>query len=175
MREKIRLFFETFGFTRSEIHIIRLIAVVTVIGAGISPVRTLMMPEETDPTAAKAAEFQKIVVAVDSGRTGDTMVVSEATWQKRAEHIDALMTQGRMDSAVALLDKFEDAPVLLVHINTAGVEELASLPKVGPKLAERIIDDRRQNGPFETVDQLTRVKGIGRKMLEKIRPYITIH
>jgi comEA protein len=174
MREKIRLFFETFGFTRSEIVAIQFIAVITAIGAGIPAVRSWIIPPAPDVTAEKEAEFRTVVAIADSGRA-DTSVVSEITWHHRAQHIESLVKQGQTDSAVVWLERLEDAPVLQVNINTAGTEELASLPKVGPKLAERIIDYRRQNGPFENVDQLTAVKGIGKKMLEKIRPYITIH
>ncbi|GHU90369.1 hypothetical protein FACS1894202_10050 [Clostridia bacterium] len=57
-----------------------------------------------------------------------------------------------------------------VNINTAGLTELQRLPGVGPAIAQRILDDRAANGAYRTVDDLMRVKGIGEKTLEKIRP-----
>ena len=58
-----------------------------------------------------------------------------------------------------------------VNINTATSEQLQLLPGVGPALAGRIIAFREANGPFEKVDELAAVQGIGDKSLEKLRPY----
>lgn len=60
-----------------------------------------------------------------------------------------------------------------VDLNSAGSEELQSLPGVGPALAARIVAFRQENGPFRTVDDLLAVKGIGPKMLEKLRDKLT--
>ncbi|AWB95354.1 competence protein ComEA [Agromyces badenianii] len=49
----------------------------------------------------------------------------------------------------------------LVHLNSADVAELDTLPRIGPALAQRIIDWREANGPFTSVDQLLDVAGIG--------------
>jgi len=61
----------------------------------------------------------------------------------------------------------------VVNINTAGEEQLQLLPRVGPALAQRIIDFREANGPFRSVDELVAVKGIGETSLEKLSPYVT--
>ena len=61
-----------------------------------------------------------------------------------------------------------------VDINTADTEQLQTLQGIGPALAQRIIDDRRENGPYRTVEDLLRVSGIGEKTLEGIRDHITV-
>jgi comEA protein len=61
-----------------------------------------------------------------------------------------------------------------VNINTASAKELDALPGIGEVLAQRIIDYRNANGPFQSVDDLIKVKGIGEKTLEKIKPYATV-
>ncbi|MBQ6997177.1 MAG: helix-hairpin-helix domain-containing protein [Oscillospiraceae bacterium] len=61
-----------------------------------------------------------------------------------------------------------------VNINTAGVEELQKLPGIGAVLAQRIVDYRSENGPFETVTELTMVSGIGVEKLNQILDYITV-
>ncbi len=65
----------------------------------------------------------------------------------------------------------EEGPV---HINTASLEELETLPGIGPKLAGRIVAYREENGPFTTVEELCEVSGIGEKVLEKIRARIVV-
>lgn len=62
----------------------------------------------------------------------------------------------------------------VVDVNRADLEQLATLPGIGEKLAERINAYREENGPFKSVDDLLKVKGVGPKMLEKIRPLITV-
>ena len=61
-----------------------------------------------------------------------------------------------------------------LNINTATVEELTTLPGIGEKLAERIIDYREKNGSFSAVEELCNVSGIGEKRLDAIREYITV-
>lgn len=54
-----------------------------------------------------------------------------------------------------------------VNINTATVEDLMSLDGIGQNIAERILDFREKNGPFQTPEDLMLVKGIGQKMFDK--------
>ncbi|SEQ63463.1 ComEA family DNA-binding protein [Arthrobacter sp. OV608] len=61
-----------------------------------------------------------------------------------------------------------------VNLNTAGVEELDGLPKVGPVLAQRIVDWRKEHGPFKAVEELDAIDGVGPKMLEALLPLVTI-
>lgn len=62
----------------------------------------------------------------------------------------------------------------LVNINTADSATLETLPRVGPALAERIIDWREANGSFATVDDLRNVSGIGDKTFEGLRDLVTV-
>lgn len=64
------------------------------------------------------------------------------------------------------------APARPVDINHASVEELDTVPGIGPALAQRIVAFRRTNGPFARVEDLTRVPGIGPKTLESMREWL---
>ncbi len=61
-----------------------------------------------------------------------------------------------------------------VDLNTADRVELMQIPGVGPHLADAILTHRRDRGRFATVDDLTAVKGIGGKTLDKLRPWVTV-
>ena len=61
-----------------------------------------------------------------------------------------------------------------VNLNTATVDQLATIPGVGPKMAERIIDYRQKNGGFKKVEDLMNVIGIGEKNFLKMRPLVTV-
>ena len=61
-----------------------------------------------------------------------------------------------------------------ININDAGIDMLMSLPGIGEKTAQQIGTYRDANGPFKSVDELLKVKGIGPKVLEKIRPLVSV-
>jgi competence protein ComEA len=61
-----------------------------------------------------------------------------------------------------------------VNLNTATAEQLATIPGVGPRMAERIIDYRQKNGGFKKIEDLMNVSGVGEKSFLKMKPLITV-
>jgi competence protein ComEA len=61
----------------------------------------------------------------------------------------------------------------MIDVNRASLQELQRLPGIGPKMSQRIADERARSR-FKTVDELRRVSGIGPKILERLRPYVTV-
>lgn len=59
-----------------------------------------------------------------------------------------------------------------LDVNTADWPEFSVLPGIGEALARRIVESREQAGPFADLDDLRRVRGIGPKTLEQVRPYL---
>jgi competence protein ComEA len=61
-----------------------------------------------------------------------------------------------------------------VNINSADAAQLTLLPRVGQSLAQRIVDYRKENGPFKAPEDLMLVGGVGQRMFEMIKPYVAI-
>ena len=59
-----------------------------------------------------------------------------------------------------------------IDVNEAGWPEISQLPGIGETLARRIVDSRTTEGPFADLDELRRVRGIGPKTLDRIKPYL---
>ena len=66
------------------------------------------------------------------------------------------------------------APKAKVNINTAPASELEALPRIGPKVAQRIVDVRTKNGNFKKVEEIMKVQGIGEKVFDQIKDLITV-
>ncbi len=61
-----------------------------------------------------------------------------------------------------------------VNVNTATAEQLQNLPRVGPAVAQRIIEFRDKNGRFKAPEELILVRGIGEKTFEVLEPYVSV-
>ena len=61
----------------------------------------------------------------------------------------------------------------LVNINRATARELARIPSISSQIAERVVAYRKQNGAFQRIDDLAKVKGIGPKVMERFKEYVT--
>ncbi len=110
--------------------------------------------------------FQKINIAVDHPEkikleSGASLRIIETEGRPRIE-------QGKMTATRRL------ALGLPVDVNLATPEELALIPGIGKKLAERIGNYREKNGRFASLDQLMNVKGIKEKKLAGLRRYLYI-
>ncbi|MBI4114956.1 MAG: helix-hairpin-helix domain-containing protein [Candidatus Omnitrophica bacterium] len=78
---------------------------------------------------------------------------------------------GRVHAAPA---SEKEAEVIKVSVNKAGADELETVKGIGPMLAERIVKDREANGPFQKLEDLVRVPGIGQAKFERIKSQITL-
>ena len=91
-------------------------------------------------------------------------VVTFAMWSatRRTALVDDALASGATSSW----------PDMRIDINRANAAELALLPGLGDRLAQRIIEDRERNGRFASIDELERVPGIGEAMIDRMRPYV---
>ena len=114
----------------------------------------------TAPQAAYQVDGQPVaawrMVIVSTTRGG---VIGDADYFAALEKAAPYRLDGRADA------------VLLRGLTA---EELEGLPGIGPTLAQRILDYRRENGDFTSVEELMQVEGIGQARLEALRDYITV-
>lgn len=114
--------------------------------------------DETPPWLLKRAD-QAVV-----GTLVLAALVSMTVWWYR---------QGGRDGRLIEIDREpKRAASFLVDVNKADWPELAQLPGIGETLAQRIVSTREERGPFLDHSDLRRVRGIGPKTLEKIRPFL---
>jgi competence ComEA-like helix-hairpin-helix protein len=117
------------------------------------------------------------------GAIGLIAVVLSLVALGRIEMQDRVDDSPRVDSSAFVAQKEKVNPSEAVKalregrpmdLNTASVTDLEILPRIGPLLAKRIVEDRQKNGPYKTVNELMRVPGIGPVTFEKIAPMISV-
>src|SRR5688572_4102236 len=96
------------------------------------------------------------------------------TQMRKSLHILALTLVLLSVSAAAMAAEPSSAPTGVVNINSADAAQLSLLPRVGEKVAQRIIEYRTEHGPFKKTTDLMQVKGIGAKTFEGLSPYVAV-
>ena len=87
---------------------------------------------------------------------------------KKGEEVDSIVTPPTSQ------EEEESKEQDLTNINSASKIELMELPGIGETLAERIVQYRKENGPFSSVEEIKLVSGIGESLYKKIKAYITV-
>ena len=120
---------------------------------------------------------EKMVVIILSAlfMLGMAVKVAKEHFDTGTDQITLIGTNEDVVDFYAGLDEKDIEFAGKVDINTAGIEELKSLPRIGEKTAEKIINKRNELGRFNSVEDLMLVPGLGSKTLEKLLPYIRIN
>ena len=112
------------------------------------------------------------------GGMGVDAAAQDGNKEKHTQDQDALALQtgGRLKKPEDPQDSkgFEGSIRMRININTATTAQLEMLPRIGPALAARIIEDRTRKGPYRTLDDLDRVPGIGPKTILRLVPYASV-
>lgn len=111
----------------------------------------------------------------DSGNENDTLLqeVNMTVFKQLVSMVLVFCFFLAFGPEVVSAQKQSDKPVL-ININTASVEQLSSLPRIGEKIARRIVDFRKKNGKFKRIEDLMKVSGVGEKVFVKLKERITV-
>lgn len=93
---------------------------------------------------------------------------------RKSLHILSLILVIGAFSTAAMADAAPANAAGVVNINSADVAQLVFLPRVGEKAAQRIVDYRKEHGPFKKTADLMQVKGFGAKSYERLSQYLTV-
>jgi competence ComEA-like helix-hairpin-helix protein len=149
---------DIFRFSRAETFALAILLLMVLIGGGI------LLYENSTETLPPELFFESAGAA--STKTMRQADLYEASPSPAAE--------SKVDSVKATEKKDKVSRPLMIDINTASAESLMMLPRVGAELSQRIIQLRAQLGGFDSLEQLVRVRGIGRKTVEVLRPYCLV-
>lgn len=145
-------FQQRFGFTRNEIKVILFLTATFLAGLSIRWYRTHDI--EAKPGGEQFDYSQ-----------------SDKIFEERSKNLQQV-SQKSKDSVSTKSKK--KIPTSIINLNTASKEQLMQLPGIGEHYAERIITYRNKHGSFKTVNDLMKVKGIGKKKFETLKPLIAV-
>ena len=151
--------------------ILYLLAVLTILFQSVG-VENMDLEEKKKISVEIKGEVEKQgVYEMDLGSTLEDLLksakpypdadLSSFSLQKRLHHLELVVVKKKEEKK-------------LVSINSAGIEELATLPGIGKTTAQKIIDYRQEKGSFLSLEELMNVKGIGKSKYEKIKGSITL-
>ena len=123
------------------------------------------MPSRTDPIPPRQPSWLL--------RRADQAAVAVLVMVGLGATVTWWLSQGGQQGRLIELEEAEPRTASFqVDVNSADWPELAQLPGIGETLARRIVDSRQTDGPFLDHDDLKRIRGIGPKKVEEVRPYL---
>ncbi len=143
------------GFTKQEKRFALFFLVSIIVGTGVKAYRQRQL-SKPDP------EWQEHYQAI----------LEDFRQKAHSDEDTIAQQQVSIQKATPLIEKSD--LVESIDINRATLIQLQTLPKIGPALAKRIIDYREMNGPFESLDEITNVNGIGPKTFKVIKNHIRV-
>ena len=113
--------------------------------------KTYFKPDFSEKIENEIAEFKSLSIDIDKSKLN--------------------YTQENLSKSDDIKPKIS---VKSLDVNTASKNDLMTLPKIGPVTAEKIIQYRDDFGPFKSIEDLLKIKGIGQKTLDQLKPFIQI-
>ena len=167
MRNLLNNISQKFGLTKIEINTIIFVLVIFVFGLGINLSEIEL--REVNQQKFDYSFHDSLFKALENEKRNELIAL-----EKKEKKVDSELEL--LDFSNSKLDSKKESVIFpsAINLNDADLETLIKLPGIGPKTAEKIIVLRTQKGGFSNVDELTEVKGIGLKKLNKIKNFLFI-
>ena len=164
------------GFTKQEQGIILFLIFTLAVGSGVRLYERLA-PEE--PVVNASTDFIENFNTISRRLNVASGEPSPTQFYESGQSKIALNPTLPILTPLKIASKKKNAIVknkgqLKININSATQKELQKIPKIGPVLAQKIVDYRTEHGQFNQMEDLKKVKGIGKATLKKIEPYISL-
>jgi competence protein ComEA len=122
----------------------------------------------TQPSSPKTAAWPRLIL-----RRADQAVAAALIAASLLAMAGWWVWQGQLRGRLIEIERAEPIAIdFKIDVNRADWPELALMPNIGEQLAKRIVADRQERGPYRDLAELRRVRGIGPKTLESMRPYL---
>lgn len=144
------------GFTRREAVAILTLSTTFLIGTGI---RWFQSKQKPDVQTQQQFDYSRL----------------DSTYANRLQNSNQQATPiGTSPSSPEATQRRPTKQPAIVNINIATKSQLMRLPGIGESYAQRILEYKTTHGKFNSIDELSGVKGIGKKKLEQLRPYVRV-
>jgi len=159
------------SFTKNEIQVIIFIAVVTAAGYSVKYYKSMTEDKNTAYDYSRSDSIfkersLKIYAGNKKGISDKNSAQDEPGMYKYFEIAEDSVKRSEKIKAD------NEIPEFIIDINTAGIAELTELPGIGESIAGRIVEYRDKNKRFVNINEIMKVKGIGKKKFEKLKKYI---
>jgi competence protein ComEA len=148
--------------------------------ATVAPIRVHISGAVRNPGVFELPGGSRVQEAVEAAggvtEEADLDRINLAAWVNDGQRVH-VPTKGETDPPAANLDAGTSTGLAgtgKININTATAEQLDTLPGIGPAYAERIIRYRQEQGPFESIEQIMEVRGIGQVCFEDVKDMICV-
>lgn len=173
MKRRIFFWLEKLKITRAERKAITWLMLIFLLLFAIQHLLPQNIPFDNSYYSTLEAEFKK---RSDLLRQKENAILARYDPQQKelAVFVEDTVTKDTTKATEPGIQKTSAVSADKINVNTADAKTLESLPGIGPAYAIRIIEYRNKNGLFESYEELLKIKGIGKKRLEKLLPFIQL-